>query len=104
MAKGNRTPGKFKQDIVMSQFTKDIRQMETRTWLNATERAIEMGKRKLEYQQSLQQPAPRISFYNPNNPLNGFKHKSKEEQQRITKMLKEQEKQRKLEENQAKNC
>jgi hypothetical protein len=104
MAKGNRTSGKFKQDIVISQFSKDIRQMEKRTWLNATEQAIEKGKEKLKYQQSLSTPAPRISTYNPNNPLNGFKYKSKEEQQRITKMLKEQEKQRKLEENQAKNC
>jgi len=102
MAKGNRTPGKFKQDIVISQFSKDIRQMEKRTWLNATEQAIEQGKRKLEYQQSLKETAPRISFYNPNNPLNGFKYKSKEEQQRITKMLKEQEKQRKADA--AKNC
>ena len=35
---------------------------------------------------------PRISFYNPNNPLNGFTGKTREEQERISLMLKAQDK------------
>jgi len=37
-------------------------------------------------------PQPRISHYNPNNPLNGFNGKSLEERKAITAMLKQQEK------------
>ncbi len=67
MAKGNS--GKLKQDNVLNQFQRDIRSESSRTWLNATETAIQLGKTKLK-------PAPevepiRISHYNPNNPLNG---------------------------------
>jgi hypothetical protein len=53
MAK-NTNSGKFKQDQVLSQFTKDIRQGERRTWLTAVERAILQGQRNAEYRQRLQ--------------------------------------------------
>jgi hypothetical protein len=57
-----------KQDQVINQFSKDIRQMEKRDWLTATEQCIQNTKRAKPVSKSEQ---PRISTYNPNNPLNG---------------------------------
>lgn len=52
-----------KQDSVLYQFQKDIRQSES--GYNATEQCI---SQKLQLPE---QEKPRISLYNPNNPLNG---------------------------------
>ena len=86
------------QDQILNQFRRDIRSYETRHKsgnLSAVEQAIEDGRRNRERMEEIKKKSdqkPFISFYNPNNPLNGFKYKSKEEQQRIMKALKAQEK------------
>lgn len=60
------------QDRVLSQFQKDIRQMETRTWLTATEQAIEDGRKRKEYaEKQKQKEVVYRSFYNESSPLRG---------------------------------
>ena len=84
-----------KQEVVISQFER-INRAEARrttpTWLE--QQIIDSRKRNEEYQKSIanKKSEPRISFYNPNNPLNGFNSKSAEERKAITAMLKQQEK------------
>lgn len=74
MAKSGRNNGIYKQDMVISQFSKDIRQNEKREWTNITEKCIiESENRK-----PITVSQVRISHYNPNNPLIGSKHWSKE--------------------------
>lgn len=85
-----------KQEVVMNQFSRIVRAEERRTtptWIE--QQIIDSRRRQEEYKRKMANKpvAPRISFYDPSNPLNGFKYKTKEEQQAITKMLKEREKQ-----------
>ena len=71
MAKTSKSIEKA-QDAVLFQFSRDIRQMETRTWLTATEQAIEDGRKKREYAEKLKQKEVVYrSFYNPDSPLRG---------------------------------
>jgi len=84
-----------KQDMVISQFER-INRMAARnpepTWF---EKQVMESRRKAEEfraKNANRKEEPRISFYNPNNPLNGFNSKSAEERKAITQMLKAQEK------------
>ena len=79
MAKSTNS-GKEKQDRTIAQFSKDIRQMETRTWLTAVEQAIEDGKRAKEYRerQAVKEQVF-ISFHNPDSPLRGSSTWSKQQ-------------------------
>lgn len=81
--------GKLKQDAIISGFQREIRNEKYRTQLSAVEQAILAGSKMKEMKKP--EPKPFISFYNPNNPLNGFHAKSKAEQQEISKMLRAQE-------------
>ena len=74
MAKSGRNNGIYKQDMVISQFSKDIYQNEKREWTNITEKCISQG----ENRKPITVSQVRISQYNPNNPLIGSKHWSKE--------------------------
>ena len=67
MAKSSRNNGIYKQDMVISQFEKDIRQYEKRNWLNITEQCILKG----ETRKPVTVSEVRFSHHNPNNPLNG---------------------------------
>ena len=62
-----------RQDQTIHQFSKDIRQHETRTWKNATEIAMESARK------TFNKPTVRVSFYDPNNPLNGSSSWSREQ-------------------------
>ena len=77
MAKGKGTKFAYdRQDQTISQFQKDIRQLERRDWLTATEQAILAGTKAKE------QPRKEREFtshYNPNNPLNGSSKWTKEQ-------------------------
>lgn len=67
MAK-SKNSGKTKQDQIIANFSREIRSEENRTWLNATEQAVQDGKRFLK----APTPEPvRISYFDPKNPLNG---------------------------------
>ena len=84
-----------KQDIVISQFERINRNEQYRTqptWFE--QQVIDSKQRTADYAKRLvnNPPQPRISHYNPNNPLNGFNGKSLEERKAITAMLKQQEK------------
>jgi hypothetical protein len=66
MAKSGKSIEKV-QDNVLNQFQRDIRQMEKRTWLTATEQAILDGQKRKEYiAKKKQTEQVFISFYNPN--------------------------------------
>ena len=75
MAKSGRNSGIFKQDQVISQFSKDIYQNEKRQWTNIAEKCIAES----ENRKPITVTQVRISHYNPNNPLIGSKHWSKEQ-------------------------
>ena len=84
-----------KQEVVMNQFSRIVRAEERRTtptWIE--QQIIDSRRRNEEYRAKManKKPEPRISFYDPSNPLNGFRFKSKEEQKAITAQLKKQEK------------
>jgi hypothetical protein len=80
MAKSSSNSGKQKQDIVISQFRKDIRQHETRTWLNITEQCIAEGAKRREYEQKQKEKNQVvISFHNPDSPLRGSSSWSKQQ-------------------------
>lgn len=64
----------------------------------------ESAKKRAEWEKKKPTPQPFISFYNPNNPLNGFNTKSKDEQKAILKSLKEKEKAAKLLTTSTENC
>ena len=88
-----------KQDMVISQFERINRNAARNpepTWFE--KQVIESRKRSEAYaaKRAKIEAQPRISFYNPNNPLNGFNSKSAEERKAITQMLKAQEKAAKL--------
>jgi hypothetical protein len=77
MAKGKG--GKFvydRQDQQISQFQKDIRQLENRDWLTATEVAVENGRKA---KRTTPNTETRTTHYNPNNPLNGSSSWTKEQ-------------------------
>ena len=79
MAKSSNS-GKQKQDMVISQFRKDIYQHENRTWLNITEQCIESGRKRKEYEQKQKEKAQVfISFHNPDSPLRGSSSWSKQQ-------------------------
>lgn len=83
MAKGNSA--KEKQNQIMSQFKKDIRQDSQRDWLTSTERAIQQGKKRLKTPST---ETVRISTYNPNNPLNGSSTWNREKREQYRASLK----------------
>jgi hypothetical protein len=80
-----------KQDQTIAQFNR-INRMAARnpepTWFE--KQVIESKQRAEAYRakNAKKVEEPRISFYNPNNPLNGFSAKSKSEQREITQRLK----------------
>jgi hypothetical protein len=69
MAKSGKSIEKV-QDNVLNQFSRDIYQENKRTWLNATEQAIQQGQRNKAYLEK-RKPVKDvfISFYNPDSPL-----------------------------------
>jgi hypothetical protein len=104
MAK-NAKNGLEKQAIILSQFERIVRNEKYRTEPTLVESIIaESAKKRAEWEKKKPTPSPRISFYNPNNPLNGFNTKSKDEQKAILKSLKEQEKAAKLLTTSTENC
>lgn len=66
----SRNSGKLKQDAIIGSLRSTIRQEETREWTKISER-IGTAKRPTNTVAE-----PRISFYNPNNPLNGIRTNS----------------------------
>lgn len=79
MAKSPRSYVLDKQDRVLDQFSKLIRNESRRTELNATEQCIlQSQKNRLNFKPKEQ---VRISHYNPNNPLNGSRTWTKTEQE-----------------------
>lgn len=95
MAKSTKN-GLEKQNAIIGQFQSVIRSEERRIRkgeLNFVESVIaESMRKKAEFEKKRPEPKPYISFYNPNNPLNGFNRKSKDEQKEILKRLKAEEK------------
>ena len=89
MSRKHKTIGEV-QDQILNQFSHTIRSYE-RSQRNGeitlTERLIQEGKRRSESAYSKPQ-SPRISLYNPNNPLNGFNAKSLEERTAIMAKIK----------------
>jgi len=75
------------QNSVLGNFTRTIRNHERsqRKGENLTQIERSMLTQKPSFNKD---PKPRISFYNPNNPLNGFNGKSLEERQSILAMIK----------------
>lgn len=65
MAK-SRNNGIFKQENIIGGFASTIRQESRREWTKISER-IGTAPRPTKVAE------PRISFYNPNNPLNGIR-------------------------------
>lgn len=98
MAKSTKN-GLEKQNQIIGQFQSVIRSEERRIRkgeMNFVESVIaESARKRAEWEKKKPAPQPYISFYNPNNPLNGFKGKSKDEQQAIMKRLKAEEKAKK---------
>lgn len=93
------------QNITLSGFSRTIQSEKYRTEPTMVERIIaESAQKRKEFERKNSQPQPRISLYNPNNPLNGFKFKSKDEQKAIMKMLKAQEKAAKAVQQEIENC
>jgi hypothetical protein len=70
-----------KQDRIIGQFNRTARQPEGPSFIER-----EMAKQRPA--PAIRVAAPRISFYNPNNPLNGFGSKSKAEQLEIKMAMK----------------
>jgi len=104
MAK-NAKNGLEKQAIILSQFERIVRNEKYRTEPTLVESIIaESAKKRAEWEKKKPTPQPFISHYNPNNPLNGFNTKSKDEQKAILKSLKEKEKAAKLLTTSTENC
>lgn len=89
MAKGNRNSGIFKQDQVISQFSKDIRQNEKRNWSTISEKCTKQTETKTVSK-------IRVSQYNPSNPLNGSKSWTKEQTAAYRTQLKAKQKAEKV--------
>ena len=84
-----------KQDMVISQFERINRNEQYRkepTWFE--QQVIDSKQRTEDYKTRMAKtpPQPRISHYNPINPLNGFNGKSESERIAITARLKQQQK------------
>ena len=93
------------QNITLSGFERTIRSEKYRTEPTLVESIIaESTKKREAWEKSKPTQAPRISLYRPNNHLNGFASKSKDEQIAITKMLKAQEKANKAAQKELENC
>lgn len=92
------------QNITLSGFQRTIQSEKYRKEPTMVERIIAESAQKRKEWEAKHQPKPFISHYNPNNPLNGFKSKSKDEQVAITKMLKAQEKATKAALKETENC
>lgn len=94
MAKSAKN-GLEKQNQIIGQFQSVIRSEERRIRrgeMNFIESVIaESARKRAEWEKRKPAEQPRISFYNPNNPLNGWKGKSRDEQQAIAKRLKAEE-------------
>jgi hypothetical protein len=73
----NSTIGEFKRTLF-----NESRRTEPTYW----EKEIARGKAE-SAKVAHKTPQPRTSFYNPTNPLNGFKAKSKAEQKEISSQL-----------------
>ena len=78
-----------KQDIALGQFGKvskmaDLTANEPTFW----EKQVEASKNSKTLQPARKEPVARISFYNPENPLNGIFNKKKAEQKEIAESLK----------------
>ena len=80
-----------KQDRVINGFTKVARQAEGPDFIArdmARTKEINAKIAKKSGKSAIAVPAVRISFYNPSNPLNGFKSKSKADQLAIKASMK----------------
>jgi len=93
MSRKNKSIGEV-QDQILNQFSHAIRSYERSQRngeLTLVEQLIQEGKRNSERAKALQSKPqqPRISHYNPNNPLNGFNSKSLEERTAIMAKIKE---------------
>ena len=90
MSRKNKSIGEV-QDQILNQFRRDIRSYEYRQkngTLNATEQAIEQGRKNRERIEAIQKQRasePRISFYNPDNILNRTRHLSPEDRKAAIK-------------------
>lgn len=78
-----------KQDQTIGQFERTLRNAKYST--PNTKTGIFVNPRK----EAPKTEEVRISFYNPNNPLNGFRGKSKDEQDAIRKQMRQIERERK---------
>jgi hypothetical protein len=91
MAKSTKN-GLEKQNAILGQFASTVRSEERRIRkgeMNFIESVIaESAIKKAEWEKKKPAPQPFISFYNPNNPLNGFLSKSKSEQKEIMARIK----------------
>lgn len=91
MAKSTKN-GLEKQNAIIGQFASTVRSEERRIRkgeMNFIESVIaESAIKKAEWEKKKPAPQPFISFYNPNNPLNGFLSKSKAEQKEIMAKIK----------------
>jgi len=107
MAKSTKN-GLEKQNAIIGQFAKTIRQEEHRIRkgeMNFIESVIaESARKRAEWEKKKPAEKPFISFYNPNNPLNGFLSKSKSEQKEILARIKAEQKAAKVSNNQSENC
>ena len=79
-----------RQNAVLANFNRTLNSEKYRTEPTQIERMIAESEKSRKAWESKKKPAeqPRISFYNPNNPLNGFRSKTKAEQVEITKQIK----------------
>ena len=107
MAKNSKN-GLEKQNIIIGQFAKTVRQEENRIRrgeMNFIETVIaESTRKRKEWESKKPAAQPYISHYNPNNPLNGFNQKTKDEQKAILKALKAKEKAAKAVQVEIENC
>jgi len=91
MAKSTKN-GLEKQNAIIGQFASIVRSEERRIRkgeMNFIESVIaESAIKRAEWEKKKPTPQPFISFYNPNNPLNGFLSKSKAEQKEILARIK----------------
>jgi len=78
-----------KQDQIIGQFERTLRN--AKYFTSNTKTGIFVNPRK----ETPKTEEVRISFYNPNNPLNGFRGKTKDEQDAIRKQMRQLEKEHK---------
>jgi hypothetical protein len=89
----HRKNGLEKQQQILNQFERVIRHDSQRTEPTLIETLLlQSEKKRIEWEKRRPQPAPRISFWNPNNPLNGFDFKTPDEKKAILASIKQREK------------